>query len=92
MKQNFIPIEVYEKNNIRKIWYIDLNEMSYSQLTDLRRELIGTISTRYLDRVINNMISDYTHTFANNKALKRDFKHNTMLKKKRAFKKKGGRR
>lgn len=92
MIERYIPFEVQTDNNKRNIWYINLNNMSIGELTELRKRLLGTLSIKYIDRVINDLVKDYTHSFANNKALKRDCKYNKMLKRKKGYKKKGGRK
>ena len=90
MKERFIPVEVYKKYNKKEIWYIDLNAMSLSQLTELRKELLGTISTRYFDGVINDIVRDVISHCCNNKYLKRERKYSNMLvKRKRNNFKKG---
>lgn len=92
MKNGFIPIEVYKKYNKKEIWYIDLNAMSLSQLTELRKELLGTISTRYFDGVINDIARDVISHCCNNKQAKRQRKYRNMLMKKKTSNFRKGRR
>ena len=92
MKQNFIPIEVYRKYNEREIWYMDLNNMSLSQLTNLRKELLGTISTRYFDGVIKDIVKGVGSGYKDNKEGKRQGKYRSRLLKKRKSNFRKGRR
>lgn len=92
MIERYVPFEVEMENNKRNIWYISLNNMSIGELTELRKKLLGTFSIKYIDRVINDVVRDYTHSFANNKAVKRECKYNKMVKIKKSYKKKGGRK
>ena len=91
MNERFIPVEIYGKNNKRKIWYIDVGNMSYSQLIKLKQELWGTMSIRYVDRVISDYIGDVTYSIYNNKQRKRDEKNNNKLMIKRRSRFKRGR-
>ena len=79
MEKRLIPVEAYERGNKRKIWYIDLSGMSLSQLIELKKELLGTMSSRYIDRVINDGIRGETYRYVNIKQRKRDAKHNTFV-------------
>ena len=92
MKSKFIPVEVYKKYNKKEIWYIDLNAMSLSQLTELRKELLGTICTRYFDGVINDIARDVISHCCNNKQIKRQRKYSNMLMKKKTSNFRKGRR
>lgn len=79
MEKRLIPVEVYERGNKKQIWYVDLSNLSLSQLIELRKELLGTISSRYIDRVINDVIRGETYRYVNIKQRKRDAKHNTFV-------------
>lgn len=91
MEKIFIPIEVY-KNGKKKIWYIDLSEMSLSQLTELRKELLGTMSVGYFDRVFNDMMRNMTKKYTNIKQRKKDGKYSGMIMKKKTTNYRRGRR
>ncbi len=92
MKERFIPIEVYGKDNKKEIWYIDISSMSLSQLTEFRKELIGTNGVRCFDRIINDIIRSVTYQYINNKQRKRERKYNNMLVKRKTSNFKKGRR
>lgn len=88
MGSRFIPIDVYSKNIKDKVWYIDVGNMSYSQLVELKEELKWTRSIRYIDSVIYDNISDVSRGIYNNKQRKRDEKNNNKIikRKRRSFK------
>ena len=49
MKDNFIPVEVINENDN---WYMDVSNLSLSELIKLRDSLTGTVSFRVLDSII----------------------------------------
>ena len=85
MNKRYIPVEVYGVKKENRIWYVDISDMSYSQLTELRKELLGTISVRYFDSAFNDEIRDITYKYYNNKQRKRNEKNNNkLIKRKRS--------
>lgn len=85
MNKRYIPVEVYNQPKNERIWYVDVSNMSCSQLIKLKQELWGTMSIRYIDRVISDNIGDVTYSIYNNKQRKRDEKNNNkLIKRKRS--------
>ena len=59
---NYIPVEtIGGKDN----WYMDISNLSLSELINLRDSLKGTISYRYLDGVIYNLTNISLDSFHN---------------------------
>lgn len=92
MEKRLIPVEAYERGNKRKIWYIDINNMTYSQLLKLKKELLGTISIRTIDKAISDNFLRETQQYYSNKGKKKDSKVKQKLMKKRTCNFRKGRR
>ena len=73
MVNSFIPIEVSKGNN----WYMDISNLSLSELIALKNELTGTIGYAALDSVIYEK-SNITFDTYNNLA-KREFQRNKEI-------------
>lgn len=81
MNVRYVPVEVLKENK-RDIWYIDINNMTYSQLLKLKKELLGTISIRTIDKAISDNFLRETQQYYSNKGKKKDSKVKQKLMKK----------
>ena len=75
----FIPI-IVKVNNKDKTWYLDVSNLSLSELIDLKNELVGTKgrSIQYLDAIIHDEIgydyNDFKSIKRENKAIRSPMK------------------
>ena len=91
MDVRYIPVEVL-KGNKRDIWYIDIDNMTYSQLIKLKKELLGTLSIRTIDKAISDNVLRETQQYYSDKEKKKDSKVKQKLMKKRTCEFRKGRR
>ena len=79
MTEIFIPIEA----NDNDIWYMDVSNLSLSELISLKNQLLGGISYRALDKAIYDKSNITLDTYYN--LTKREFQRNKMCIKSKKF-------